>query len=59
MKLRQKKQLLEQLKTVLDFRVDKYKTLFALLKGASTFKEIHIWMEYAKKKKRLLNKYKL
>jgi len=62
MKLKKKKQLLEQLKTIPDFRVDKYKiqfplervlfmTLFALLKGANTFKEIHIWMEYAKDNK--------
>jgi len=62
MKLKKKKQLFEQLKTIPDFRVDKYKikfpleqilfmTLFALLKGASTFKEIHIWMEYAKSNK--------
>ena len=51
MKLKKKKQLLEQLKTVPDFRVDKFKiiypleqilfmTLFALLKGATTFKEV-------------------
>jgi len=62
MKLKKKKQLFEQLKTIPDFRVDKYKiqfpleqilfmTLFALLKGANTFKEIHIWMEYAKDNK--------
>jgi len=62
MKLKKKKQLLEQLKTIPDFRVDKYKilypleqilfmTLFALLKGANTFKEIHIWMDYAKSNK--------
>jgi predicted transposase YbfD/YdcC len=67
MKLKQKKQLLEQLKIIPDFRVDKYKilypleqilfmTLFALLKGASTFKEIHIWMEYAKKNNKILKK---
>jgi len=62
MKLKQKKQLLEQLKTIPDFRVDRHKikfpleqilfmTLFALLKGASTFKEIQIWMDYAKNNK--------
>ena len=56
MKLKKKKLLLQQLKTVKDFRVDKHKilyplheilfmTLFALLKGNTTFKEIHIWME--------------
>ncbi len=64
MKLKKKKQLLEQLRTVPDFRVDKFKirypleqilfmTLFALLKGATTFKEIHIWMSYAVKNKML------
>ena len=31
-------------------------TLFALLKGANTFKEIHIWMEYAKKNNKILKK---
>jgi len=62
MKLKKKKQLIEQLKSIPDFRVDKYKilyplenilfmTLFALLKGATTFKEIRIWMEYSKKNK--------
>lgn len=56
MKLKKQKLLLLQLKTVKDFRVDKHKilyplhevlflTLFALLKGNTTFKEIHIWME--------------
>ena len=56
MKLKKKKLLLQQLKTVKDFRVDKHKilyplheilfmALFALLKGNTTFKEIHIWME--------------
>jgi len=56
MKLKKKKLLLQQLKNVKDFRVDKHKilyplheilfmTLFALLKGNTTFKEIHIWME--------------
>ena len=56
MKLKKKKLLLQQLKTIKDFRVDKHKilyplheillmALFALLKGNTTFKEIHIWME--------------
>ena len=56
MKLKKQKLLLEQLKTIKDFRVDKHKilyplheilfmSLFALLKGNTTFKEIHIWME--------------
>jgi len=59
MKLKQKKLLLEELKTVQDFRVDKHKilyrlhevlfmTLLALLKGNLTFKEIHLWMEFSK-----------
>lgn len=58
MKLKQKKLLLEELKTVKDFRVDKHKilyplheilfmTLFALLKGNTTFKEMHLWMEFS------------
>jgi len=74
MKLKKQKLLLEQLKTIKDFRVDKHKiqyplheilfmSLFALLKGNTTFKEIHIWMEcsthnYILKKlfnKRLIN----
>ena len=56
MKLKKQKLLLEQLKTIKDFRVDKHKilyplheilfmSLFALLKGNTTFKEIHIWIE--------------
>jgi len=59
MKLKQKKLLLEELKTVTDFRVHKHKilyplheilfmTLFALLKGNRTFKEISLWMEFSK-----------
>ncbi len=58
MKLKQKKLLLEELKTVKDFRVDKHKilyplheilfmTLFALLKSNTTFKEMHLWMEFS------------
>ena len=58
MKLKHKKLLLEELKIVKDFRVDKHKilyplheilfmTLFALLKGNTTFKEIHLWMEFS------------
>lgn len=56
MKLKKQKLLLKELKTIKDFRVDKHKiqyplheilflSLFALLKGNTTFKEIHIWME--------------
>ena len=59
MKLKQKTLLLQELKTIKDFRVDKHKilyplheilfmTLFALLKGNTTFKEIQLWMEFAK-----------
>ncbi|MDQ7066962.1 MAG: ISAs1 family transposase [Sulfurimonas sp.] len=58
MKLKQKKLLLQELKTVKDFRVDKHKilyplheilfmTLFSLLKGNTTFKEMHLWMEFS------------
>jgi|FLOH01.1.fsa_nt_gi hypothetical protein len=57
MKLKKKKELLEQLKTIPDYRVDTGKieyplheilfmTLFALLKGHNTFKEIASWMQY-------------
>jgi len=52
-----KKELLEQLKTIPDYRVDTGKieyplheilfmTLFALLKGNNTFKDIVSWMQY-------------
>lgn len=62
MKLKQKKLLLEELKRVKDFRVDKHKilyplheilfmTLFALLKGNTTFKEMQLWMEFSKNNK--------
>lgn len=62
MKLKQKKLLLAELKTLKDFRVDKHKilyplheilfmTLFALLKGNTTFKEIALWMEFSKNNK--------
>lgn len=57
MKLKKKKELLEQLKTIPDYRVDTGKieyplheilfmTLFALLKGNNTFKDIVSWMQY-------------
>ena len=57
MKLKKKKKLLEQLKTIPDYRVDTGKieyplheilfmTLFALLKGNNTFKDIVSWMQY-------------
>jgi len=61
MKLNKKKELLEQLKTIPDYRVDTGKikyplhevlfmTLFALIKGRSTFKDIAAWMKYNIKK---------
>jgi hypothetical protein len=57
MKLKKKKELLEQLKTIPDYRVDTGKieyslhevlfmVLFALLKGNNTYKDIVAWMEY-------------
>jgi hypothetical protein len=53
----EKKELIEELKKVSDFRVDKHKieyplyeilfmTLFGLLKGYVTYKELHGWMQY-------------
>ena len=62
MKMKQKKKLLLQLKSIPDFRVDKHKikypleqilflTLLALLRGAVTFKEIHDWMFFNSKHK--------
>jgi predicted transposase YbfD/YdcC len=57
MKMKKKKELLEALKSVSDFRVDKYKieyplheilfmSLFGLLKGYLTYKDLHGWMQY-------------
>jgi len=57
MKMKKKKELLEALKNVSDFRVDKYKieyplheilfmSLFGLLKGYLTYKDLHGWMQY-------------
>ena len=57
MKLNKKKKLIEQLKTIPDYRVDTGKieyplhevlfmVLFALLKGNNTYKDIITWMEY-------------
>lgn len=57
MKLKKKKELIEQLKTITDYRVDTGKieyplhevlfmTLFALLKGNHTYKDIVDWMYY-------------
>jgi len=55
--MKKKKELFKELKKVTDFRVDKHKieyplheilfmTLFGLLKGYVTYKEIHGWMKY-------------
>ena len=57
MKIKSKKRLLKQLETITDFRTDRHKieyvlsevlfmSLFGLLKGYVTFKELHCWMEY-------------
>jgi predicted transposase YbfD/YdcC len=57
MKIKLKKSLIIELKKVSDFRVDKHKieyplyeilfmTLFGLLKGYVTYKELHGWMQY-------------
>lgn len=57
MKLDKKKELLEQLKILTDFRKDEHKieypldeiifmALFGLLKGNVTFKDLHAWMQY-------------
>ena len=57
MKLKKKKELLEQLKTIPDYRVDTGKieyslhevlfmVLFALLKGNNIYKDIVTWMQY-------------
>ena len=57
--LQRKKELLEALKNIPDFRVDigkieyplyevLFMTLFALLKGNTTFKDIYVWMTFNK-----------
>ena len=57
MKIKNKRKLLSELKKVSDFRVDEYKikyplyeivfmTLFGMLKGYLTYKELHGWMKY-------------
>ena len=64
MKLKKKKKLLEQLKTIPDYRVDTGKieyplhevlfmVLFGLLKGQNTFKDMASWMLYNKDNKTL------
>jgi len=70
MKLKKKKKLLEQLKTIPDYRVDigkieyplheiLFMTLFALMKGNTTYKDIVTWMHYNNDNKiiqRILNR---
>jgi len=57
MKIKQKKKLLKALEKVNDFRVDKHKieyplseilfmSLFGILKGAESYKDLHSWMQY-------------
>ena len=57
MKMKKKIELLEQVKTLTDFRKDEHKikyplheiifmSLFGLLKGYVTFSELHTWMQY-------------
>ncbi len=57
MKIKNKQRLLKQLETITDFRTDRHKieyilseilfmSLFGLLKGYVTFKDLHCWMEY-------------
>lgn len=57
MKMKKKIELLQQLKTITDFRKDTHKieyplyevlfmSLFGLLKGFVTFKDLHCWMQY-------------
>lgn len=57
MKMKQKKALLKQLETIEDFRTHEGKivyplseiifiTLFGILKGYTTFKDLHSWMEF-------------
>jgi len=57
MKMKNKKELIKALKKISDFRVDKHKieyplyevlfmTLFGLLKGYLTYKDLHGWMQY-------------
>jgi len=73
MKISKKKELLEELKTIEDLRVDKHKikyplhevlfmTLFGLLKGNLTYDELHYWMEYQEENeifKKLFKKKKI
>ncbi|MEA3383443.1 MAG: hypothetical protein U9Q20_02030, partial [Campylobacterota bacterium] len=58
-KMKQKKAFLKQLETIKDFRVHEGKivyplseiifiTLFGILKDYTTFKDLHLWMEFNK-----------
>jgi len=62
MKIKQKKKLLKALEKVNDFRVDKHKieyplseilfmSLFGILKGAESYKDLHSWMQYQENNK--------
>ena len=73
MKMKKKIELLEQVKTIKDFRKDKHKieyplyeiifmSLFGLLKGHVTFSDLHGWMQYNEKNeifKKLFKKEKV
>ena len=73
MKINRKKELLKALETITDFRRDEYKieyplhevifmSLFGLLKGFVTFKDLHSWMQYQEKNeifKKLFKKEKV
>ena len=64
MKIKQKKVLLKQLETIEDFRTHKGKiiyqlsdiifiTIFGIVKGYTTFKDLHLWMKFNKDNKTL------
>jgi len=73
MKIKKKIELLEELKTLTDFRKDEYKieyplheiifmSLFGLIKGHVTFFDLHGWMQYNEKNeifKKLFKKEKI
>ena len=73
MKMKKKKELVLELKKVSDFRVDEHKieyplyeilfmTLFGLLKGYLTYKDLHGWMQYQENNelfKKLFDKEKI
>jgi len=71
--MKKKKELIEVLKKVSDFRKDKHKikyplyeilfmSLFGILKGANNYKDIHAWMQYQEENeifKKLFKKEKI